>query len=369
MSGTEPQPARPEPKRPGFQYSLTTLLLLFVVLASSLAVFGGVGGIIVFALTVGLAIYLHQGWPLAYLLLIVPFLICLGLLMPAVQAAAFQAAREPARRAMCANNLRQIALALLYYEQANGCFPPAYIADKNGKPTHSWRVLILPYMEELHLYKTYDFTEPWDGPKNKKLLANRPMGYVCPSDPNADSPGSTQTSYAAVVGRSAAWPGAKTRKLGSVDFPGGVTNTIMVVEVANSGIQWTEPRDLSLDALAAAGAKPPTLTVSSNHGKGEDFFFTYDYPCGANVVMADGSAHYLPPGSLSSENLQKILQVGGYREEENGSLSTSYDEGRHPRWPNIAALALWFVSVGALLYRAVRSRKTGLPTAAARNVA
>ncbi len=53
MSATEPQPAAPEPERPGLQYSLTTLLLLFVVLGSSLAVFG-VGGIVVFALTVGL---------------------------------------------------------------------------------------------------------------------------------------------------------------------------------------------------------------------------------------------------------------------------------------------------------------------------
>jgi type II secretory pathway pseudopilin PulG len=282
------------------------------VLASSLAVFG-VWGIVVFALAVGLAIYLHQSWSLAHLALIVLCLMCVltCLLLPAVQSA-----REAARRSQCQNNLKQIALALLYYEQANGCFPPAYVADKNGRPMHSWRVLILPYMEELYLYKTYDFTEPWDGLKNKKLLANRPMGYVCPSDPNAYSPGSTQTSYVAVVGRNAAWPGAKTRKLGSVDFPGGVTNTIMVVEVANSGIHWTEPRDLSLDALAAAGAKSPALTVSSNHGHGEDFFFTYDHPCGANAAMADGSVHYLSPGSLSTENLLKILQVGSYREEE-----------------------------------------------------
>ena len=66
------------------------------------------------------------------------------------------------------NNLRQIALALQSYHQANGCFPPAYVADKNGKPMHSWRVLILPYLGFDDLYKAYDFTEPWDGPNNKK---------------------------------------------------------------------------------------------------------------------------------------------------------------------------------------------------------
>ena len=63
-------------------------------------------------------------------------LMCLmGLLMPAISVA-----REPARRTQCRNNMHQIALALHAYHQANGCFPPVYIADKNGKPMHSWRV-------------------------------------------------------------------------------------------------------------------------------------------------------------------------------------------------------------------------------------
>ncbi len=362
MIAPEPQPAAPEPEPPGFQYSLTTLLLLFVVLASSLAVFGA-WGLVVFALAVGLAIYLHQGWPLGYLALILLFLICLG------PPPAFQSAREAARRAQCRNNLKQIGLALRNYHEANGCFPPAYIADKNGKPMHSWRVLILPYMEMKPLYDAYDFAEPWNGPKNKTLSATCVMGYICPSEPNAYASATNQTSYVAVVGRNAAWPGEKTRKLGSVDFPEGAGNTIMVVEVANSGIPWMEPRDLSLDVLGAAGAKPPALTVSSNHGHGEDFFFTYDRPSGANVAMADGSVHYLPPSSLSTENLRKILQIGGYKGGATGSGDLVYDEGRRLNWPNIAALAVWLLSVGALLYRAVRSRKArqGAPSVVTSN--
>jgi len=140
----------------------------------------------------------------------------------------------------------------------------------------------------------------------------------------------------------------------------------MVVEVANSGIPWMEPRDLSLDALGAAGAKSSALAVSGNHGHSADFFFTYDRPCGANVAMADGSVHYLPPGSLSTEHLRKILQVGGYKEEASGSSDDSYDQGRRPNWPNIAALAIWFLSVGTLLYRAVRSRRASRTSLAPR---
>jgi prepilin-type processing-associated H-X9-DG protein len=249
------------------------------------------------------------------------------------------------------------------YHTAIGCFPPAYIADKNGKPMHSWRVLILPYLEQSPLYNTYNFAEPWDGPNNKKLLSTCVMDYICPSETNTRA---NETSYVAVVGPNAAWPGEKSRKLGSVDFPGGAKNTIIVVEVANSGIPWMEPRDLSLDALEGAGAKSPALTLLSNHGPQEDFFFKYDHGCGANVVMADGSVHYLPPGSLSAEHLRKILQVGGYREEENQSGDALFGEGRRLNWPNIAALTVWLLSVGVLLYRAVRSRKArqGLPLVA-----
>jgi len=88
------------------------------------------------------------------------------------------------------------------------------------------------------------------------------------------------------------------------------------------------------------------------------------------VAMADGSVHYLPPSSLSTENLRKILQIGGYKGGATGSGDLVYDEGRRLNWPNIAALAVWVLSVGALLFRAVRSRKTrqGLPLAATSNM-
>ena len=246
MSFIEPTPSTPVPP---FQFSLRTLLLLFVVLGSSLGVFGW-WGIVVFGLVVGLAIYVRDVESLAslsYFFLIVLCLPCLVVaLLPSVGSG------PPGRRSICQNNLHQIALALQNYHQVNGCFPPAYVADKNGKPMHSWRVLILPYMDQSPLYKAYDFTQPWDGPNNKKVLATRPIVYACPADPSACAAGAAQTSYVAVVGPNAAWAGEKSR-IAPVDFPGGASKTIMLVEVAESGIAWTEPRDLPLDALEAAG--------------------------------------------------------------------------------------------------------------------
>ena len=351
MMAAETQPTESQPEPPRFQFSLATLLFLCVVLASSLAVFGG-WGIVVFAMVCGIALRLHyaEPWPsvIAILALIAFILMLIGLLLPAVQSV-----RGVSRRVWCSSRLQDTVAALQQYHQINGCFPPAYIADKNGKPVHSWRVLILPYLGRIDIYKAYDFTEPWDGPKNEKLLTIAPNLFTCPSDHSEAAP--TQTSYVAVVGPNSAWAGKKPRKLG--DFPRGGSDTIMLAEVADSGVNWMEPRDLLVEDLEKLDAKVTALTVSSHHcGHREEFFFTYDNRSGANVAMADGRVAYLSPGALSAKNLRKILQVGAYTEEEvsaNEAMHTDW----HWNWPNIAALAVWLLSVGILLTRAVRSRR------------
>src|SRR4051794_6845264 len=62
------------------------------------------------------------------------------------------APRHAARRMQCSNHLKQIGLALQNYHDDYGTLPPAYIADSTGKPIHSWRVLLLPYIEQKLLY-------------------------------------------------------------------------------------------------------------------------------------------------------------------------------------------------------------------------
>lgn len=353
MASSDPQPTLHPPPTPPFQFRLRTLLLLFVVLGSSLVVFGG-WGVLVLGLVVGLAVYLRIATSLPSLwdiiLIAAILLILLSLLMPAVNTA-----REAARRITCANNLHQIAMALNAYHQANGCFPPAYVADKNAKPMHSWRLLILPHMDLGDLYKLYNFTQPWDGLKNKTVADTPIMVYPCPSDPHGRASRFIQTSYLAVVGPNTAWAGEKPRKL--ADFGKDAANTIMLIEVTNSGISWAEPRDLSLDALGPTGGSPPMLALTSDHGRREEFFFAYDYVSGVHVAMADGSVRFLRTGNRSPEDLLKVLQIGGYKEEDSGSYEDFYDKTRRLNWPNIAALAVWLLSVGALLVGAVRGRK------------
>jgi hypothetical protein len=177
--------------------------------------------------------------------------------------------------ARCNSNMGQIGLALQQYELDYGVLPPAFIADAGGKPMHSWRVLILPYLGESNIYAQYNFSEPWDGPNNRMLHSIIMRPYRCLSDNGI----LLHTSYVAVVGPGAIWDNRQGTVSKTVrDDP---ASTVMLVEVANSGIHWMEPRDLSL-AAAASGNNPPTSpSISSNHGR-----------C-ANVVMRNGDASRL----------------------------------------------------------------------------
>ena len=321
------------------QFRLSTLFLLFVVLWSSLGVFGGWGiGVFVFLVLLAIGIA-GRTWILWTFL---GLLVLAALILPDISVA-----RRAARRLQCNNNMKQIALALGNYRQANGCFPPAYIADKNGKPMHSWRVLILPYLDRQDLYKQYNFNEPWDGPNNKRLLASWPRVYVCPSDMDTYTRRATCTSYVAVVGPKAAWPGKEPGRL-----TGDFSQTIMLVESSDSDIQWTEPKDVSLDAFLAG--TPGCATVSSKHPPDSEFFH-YTPPAGANVALADGSVVFLPGDLLASDKFPDMLKVGRFRE---AYIEADWGGvGRRINWPNCAALAVWLASVVLLMYRAVRSRK------------
>jgi hypothetical protein len=339
-----------EPRRSPFQYSLRTLLLLFVVAASSLAVFGA-WGILVFALSVGLAVYLRDAeslWPLMYLALVVLCLMCVLSLVPV----AINASREAGHRASCLNKMRQLGLALRNYYNANGHFPPAYTVGKDGKPLESWRVLILPYLEYDYLYKSLDHSQPWDAPKNKGQLAFQLREFACPADPSTYTQGTLQTNYFAVVGPDTAWDESRYFANSGEE----ASHTIMLVEVAGSGVPWAEPKDISIESIGSPDSTPPALVPSSRHGdRHKDFFFVYDPVNRFVATMADGSGRVIDAGHLSPEQLRRIFEIGGCTDE---ALAASDSYARHHlNWPNIAALAVWLVSVGTLLTAAVRGRK------------
>jgi hypothetical protein len=160
----------------------------------------------------------------------------IALLLPAVQSS-----RGAARRAQSTNNLKQIALAMHTYHDARKTFPPAFKADKDGKPLLSWRVMILPFLEYDGLYQQFKLDEPWDSEHNKKLLDQMPVEYKSPNDAGLP-PG--MTHYLGVSGEKAFFTGKKGTRM--ADIKDGSSNTIMTVE-ADKAVPWTKPDDFEYD--------------------------------------------------------------------------------------------------------------------------
>jgi hypothetical protein len=228
-------------------------------------------------------------WTVVKLILVLSCAFCLL----AWLARAVAAAREAARRSQCTCNLCQIKLALHNYHETYKTLPPAYIADANGKPMHSWRMLIMPFMEQSTLYNTYDFNEPWDGPNNIKLLDSMPSILACPSRFNVPT---NLTSYVVVTGPGTMFPGATSVKFD--DVTDGLSNTLMVVEVSNVNIPWTAPWDLDVRSMRFQLNDPKRPAISSEH------------PGGANVVLGDASTRFLYE-SITPGNLRALITING----------------------------------------------------------
>jgi prepilin-type processing-associated H-X9-DG protein len=214
---------------------------------------------------------------------------------------AIRRAREEGRQERCVENLKQIGLAMRAYHQQYGCFPPAFVPDKNGKPQHSWRVLLLPLLDRQDLYARYRFDEPWNSANNAALARHMPRVYQCPSNPETSG---TQTGYAMLVGPHAISDGPTPRRVS--DIKDGLSNTILVAEAADAGIHWLEPRDLDTTKMVfrinpiATGANGGTCDeISSRH------------PDQANALFCDGSVRPLSSDSLTRKAVEARTTIDG----------------------------------------------------------
>jgi hypothetical protein len=338
------------------RFCLKTLLLLFVAFWSSLVVFGG-WGIVVFAIVVIAAIDIYRKKTVATFVCHASLPVFCGFVVTLLLA---NIASNPnaMSRINCCQCLRQIAVAIRAYSAENGSFPPAYIADKNGQPMHSWRVLILPYLGHQSLYKKYNFNEPWDGPNNKRLLAERPSVFVCPSRCNAENFDAVSTNYVAVVGKNAAWRPDQPVDFSDPALKNHRDDTVMLIEDA-TGIAWTEPRDCSLDAIEAAVSAGKVESVRAPHLYVNSDYFHRPTAYGASVAYLDGHCTFWPSGNLVSDKLKELLAIGGGKEDNVVERFTN--ETPVIYWPHCVmfavAMVCWLASVALLWRRAFRSRR------------
>ncbi len=162
---------------------------------------------------------------------IIAFLIML--LLPATRSA-----RPAARRAQCTNNLKQIALALHNYEYAYQALPPAHTVDPQGRPLHSWRTLILPYLEQEPLYRTIDLSKPWNDPVNAKALETFLPVFQCPE---VAGPPNT-TTYLAITAPNGCFMPKESRRL--AEIKDAHESTLMVIEAGKEyAVPWMAPVD------------------------------------------------------------------------------------------------------------------------------
>ena len=196
-------------------------------------------------------------------------------------------------RQYSANNMKQIALAMHNFHDAQIGFPRAASATQDGRPGLSWRVSLAPYLEEPGVYNLADFSKPWDDPRNTQLADRMPDVY---RHPKGDAPPG-HTYYQVVVGPRTMFQlpeqGSRPGEQSGVRIqgvPDGTSNTILVVEAATP-VPWSQPLDLTFEE----GRPLP-----------EFGFHLWDGD-GAHVAFVDGSVMFLSPEELHDQVTRAML--------------------------------------------------------------
>jgi hypothetical protein len=218
---------------------------------------------------------------------------------------------EAAGRMKAQNNLKQIGIALHNYESTYGKLPihgvvanGAPLTRPNDKPLLSWRVALLPYIEQDNLYKQFRLNESWDSPHNKALIEKMPAIFASVEKPG--KPGYTHLQM--VIGQNA----MPTTGMSIVGITDGTSNTIAVIEAAEPVI-WTKPDDVML---------PAKLTPGELKKK-----FGGQFPGGFNVVMWDGWVRFVHD-TVSERTLSLALNPN-----DGQVLPADWDPSRPPVGP------------------------------------
>ena len=214
--------------------------------------------------------------------------ILIAMMFPAIQVME-EAAREATRRMTCINHVKQISLAMLNYHDVYNSLPPAYTTDEDGNPLHSWRVLLLPFLEQKMMYDQIRLDEPWDSEHNQRFHLAMPPTYICPSaDPDDGAKG--RTSYQWVVGPNTISDGPGMIALNDVVV--GLSNTVYLVEVIPTTC-WMAPIDVQESELT--GSFSQVSGVGSLH------------PGGINIGILDASVRFMT--DAEAPQLKELVKI------------------------------------------------------------
>jgi hypothetical protein len=155
-------------------------------------------------------------------------------------------ALEKARYTERLNRFKQLGIAMYNYESQNKHFPPPAIRDKDGKPLLSWRVAILPFIDDKALFERFHLDEPWDSPHNRELVSQMPAIFSDPTPTIRAAAGDGKTTFVVPVGTGTAFDTKDGIALREIKD--GTANTLMIVEVVpERAVEWTMPADWEVD--------------------------------------------------------------------------------------------------------------------------
>ena len=209
--------------------------------------------------------------------------VTIALLLPAVRTA-----WPAALRMQCTSNLKNIALALHSYESTYKVLPPVHTVDADGRPLHSWRTLILPFMEQQKLYESIDLSKPWNYLRNAEAYKTRISTFRCPA---ADCPANL-TTYLAVVTPNGRFRSNKPRQLSEITDDH--RETLMVIEASSTNaVHWMAPVDADENLVMAID---PSTKL--------------DHPGGTNATYVDGNVRF-PKSSTPMAERRALISIAG----------------------------------------------------------
>jgi prepilin-type processing-associated H-X9-DG protein len=197
-------------------------------------------------------------------------------------------------RDKCRDSIKHILIAFHNYHDVNNMLPPAFTVDANGKRLHSWRVLILPYIEQNALYKSIRLNEPWDSEYNKQFHDKMPEIYQCPE--NNSKQKNRDTIYCVVVGKDVTFK-ENGKGLSFEQITDGTSNTGIIFE-RKEPVCWMKPEDIAQEDAFKGINKGGDKGIRANHGKT------------TNVGWIDGSVQILSE-DLTPKILRAILTPTG----------------------------------------------------------
>ena len=210
--------------------------------------------------------------------------------------------------------LNQLTRACKAYQADYGALPPAYLCDSAGKPIHSWRVLILPYMNKKSLYATYNFAEPWNSPNNQKLLPQIPDEFrlirSAPLDP--------QTGVLAVT------------------HPQRPAETVILMNDESRTVPWTKPVDISMDQATESLLNPPTNRFFWNRG------FLWSTAYGHLIVLFGSGSLFVTPHDR--QDVDKLIHMAeGADFDDYSSVLKPEHPWREVHYGNIFRLLVFLI--------------------------